>query len=72
MFNWFDNIKEINVLAAFLLPCPVMAVAILHFHDTTALVLRQYVYSVRVDHSKVVFSLYPDYNRINNENVFGF
>lgn len=42
MSNCFDNTKEINVSAAFLLPCPVMAAAMLHFHGTTALVLRQY------------------------------
>lgn len=71
MSHCFDNIKEINVSAAFLLPCPVIAVAILHFRDTTSLVLRQYVHRC-VDCSKVVFSLYPDFNTINKENVFGF
>lgn len=71
MSNCFDNIKDINVSAAFLLPCPVIAVAILHFHDTTSLVLRQYVHRC-VDHSKVDFSLYPDFSSINNENIFGF
>lgn len=39
--NHFDCIKEVKVSATFLLPRPVIAVAMLHFYDATVFVLRQ-------------------------------
>lgn len=39
--NNFDCTKEVNVSAIFPLPGTVIAVAMLHFYDATAFVLRQ-------------------------------